>query len=85
VKGKTMMNGYAFERTPQLRKLKLDLETSTATALQSSDIADVVLSLLARADELCQMADASGADMSKLAGAFEHKPESLNAPKPRKH
>ena len=33
-----------FDRTPQLGKLKVDLETSTATALQSGcGVADVVL------------------------------------------
>jgi hypothetical protein len=59
-----------FDRSPQLHTLKLDLDTSTVTALQTGcEVADVVLAMLTRADELCEMAQASGADMSKVADA----------------
>ena len=57
-----------LDRGPQLEKLRLDIGTATTQALQSGcGVADVVLVLLTRADQLCEIAEASGADMSKLS------------------
>ena len=59
-------------RGPQLEKLRLDIGTATTQALQSGcGVADVVLALLTRADQLCEIAEASGADLGAVAGAFE--------------
>jgi hypothetical protein len=52
--------------------LKLDLDTAVTTALQSqAAVADIVLAMLQKADTLCEMAEASRADMSAVAGALE--------------
>jgi hypothetical protein len=61
-----------FDRTAQLNKLKLDLETATTSAKQSGvALADVILALLQRADELCELADETNVDISRVRGAFE--------------
>jgi hypothetical protein len=58
-----------FDRSPQIGKLRLDLETATTNAEQCGvEPADVVLELLKRADQLSQIAAERGADMSKLEG-----------------
>jgi hypothetical protein len=60
-----------FDRAPQIEKLRLDIGVSTTSAQQSGvAMQDVVLVLLQRADELCDLAAEQGADMKKVAEAF---------------
>jgi hypothetical protein len=58
-------------RAPQIEKLRLDIGVATTNAQQSGvSMADIVLVLLQRADELCDLAADLGADMKKVAEAF---------------
>jgi hypothetical protein len=61
----------AEQRLGVREKLRLDIGVAT-TSTQQSDVAmqDIVLTLLQRADELCEIAEDTGADMSKLSGAI---------------
>jgi 3-hydroxyisobutyrate dehydrogenase-like beta-hydroxyacid dehydrogenase len=53
------------------RKAPLDIGVATTNAQQSAvAMADIVLTLLQRADELCDVAAEQGADMKKVADAF---------------
>jgi hypothetical protein len=59
-----------FDRTPQLEKLRLDIETCTANADQHGiALPDIVLSLLQRAEDLCRLGAERGLDLSRV-GAF---------------
>jgi hypothetical protein len=64
-------NNVIMDRAPQIEKLKLDISTAATSAQQAGvAMADVVLALLERADELCELANDTGADMAKLAEVF---------------
>jgi hypothetical protein len=55
-----------LDRGPQLEKLRLDIGTSTTRALQMGcGVADVVLALLERADQLCEIGEECGADLAR--------------------
>jgi hypothetical protein len=61
-----------FDRTAQLENLKLDVDAATTRAHQDGvAMADVILCLLHRTDALCEQADETGADISRVQGAFE--------------
>ena len=61
-----------LDREPQLDKLRLDIDTAATQALQSGvGVSDIILTLLVKSDELCQIAEEAGADLSKIAVAFK--------------
>ena len=60
-----------MDRAPQLEKLRLDIGAATHNAQQAGvAMADIVMVLLQRADELCELAEDTGVDMAKLAQVF---------------
>jgi hypothetical protein len=60
-----------FDRSVQIDKLRHHIGIATTNAQQAGvAMADVVLTLLRRADELCELAADTGTDMTKVAGAF---------------
>jgi hypothetical protein len=62
-----------FDRSPQIDKLKLALDVAVTTTMESQvPIADIVLALLTKADALCEIGRATGADMSSIAAAMGH-------------
>ena len=61
-----------FDRTAQLDKLKFDVDAATTRAHQDGvAMADVILCLLHRADGLCELAEETGADITRVQGAFQ--------------
>jgi hypothetical protein len=66
-----LQNSVTIDRSQQLDKLRTDISTATTSAQQAGvAMADVVLAMLQRADELCELAEDIGDDMSKLSAAF---------------
>jgi hypothetical protein len=67
----TTVNTVAVDRSVPLDRLRAEISTAT-TAAQTAGIAraDVVLTLLQHADQLCEIGEDVGDDMSKLATAF---------------
>lgn len=62
-----------FDRSAQLNTLKVHLDTSVTAAMDAQvPIADIVLALLTKADALCEIAEATGVDMSSIAAAMGH-------------
>jgi hypothetical protein len=60
-----------FGRTVQIAKLRHDINIAATHARQSNvAMADIVLALLQSADELCELAADTGADMKKLSGVM---------------
>jgi hypothetical protein len=60
-----------FDRSAQLNTLAVHLHTSVTAAMDAQvAIADIVLALLTKADALCEIAEATGADRTKVAAAM---------------
>jgi hypothetical protein len=60
-----------IDRTPQLEKLKLDIATATANAEQHGiPLQDIILQLLQRGEDLCQLGAERGFDLSRVKQFF---------------
>jgi hypothetical protein len=68
----SFMRDQAFiDRTPQLEKLRLDIETCTANAEQHGvGLQDIVLQLLQRAEDLCLLGNERGLDLTRVGQFF---------------
>ena len=66
------MRDQAFiDRTPQIEKLRLDIETCTANAEQHGiGLQDIILQLLQRGEDLCQLGAQRGLDLSRVKQFF---------------
>jgi hypothetical protein len=66
------MRDHAFiDRTPQIEKLRLDIETCTANAEQHGiALPDIIVALLQRGEDLCQLGAERGLDLSRVKQFF---------------
>jgi hypothetical protein len=63
-------SAVVFDRSVAITKLKTDIETATTNAEQHGVLLqDIVLQLLQRAEDLCQLGAERGLDLSRV-GAF---------------
>jgi hypothetical protein len=62
---------FVADRSVQLEKLRLDIATATANAEQHGiGLQDIVLCLLQRSEDLCQLGAERGLDLSRVKQFF---------------
>jgi hypothetical protein len=69
----SFMRDQAFiDRTPQLEKLRLDIATATAAAEQHGiGLQDIIVTLLQRGEDLCQLGAERGLDLARIGEFFK--------------
>jgi hypothetical protein len=66
-----MTDVFVADRSVQLEKLKLDIATATANAEQHGiALPDIIVTLLQRGEDLCQLGAERGLDLSRVKQFF---------------